>query len=183
MPCPATRQQEARAIVRTAAPIASAAALPAQPLAACPLRVASALQAGNVCGINSLAQGPQICHCEAPKGPWQSPVGSYNFADGFLVIRPGSARFPRRFAPRNDKPGTIPVLTNACTNRQCPTGRRGHRPLQGVCGRRSATKPAACKALTERRYRRNRFVRFCRWHVRVGSIAPGPAVRSPVYGN
>ena len=39
MPCPATRQQEARAIVRTAAPIASAAALTAQPLAACPLRV------------------------------------------------------------------------------------------------------------------------------------------------
>ena len=37
----------------------------------------------------------------------------------------------------------------------------------------------ACKALTERRYRRNWFVRFYRQPVRIGSIAPGPAVPSP----
>ena len=29
----------------------------------------------------------QVCHCEAPKGPWQSREGSFVFADGFLAIR------------------------------------------------------------------------------------------------
>ena len=60
MPCPATYQQEARAIVRTAAPIASAAALTAQPLAACPLRVASALQVGNDCSTFCAASPPSL---------------------------------------------------------------------------------------------------------------------------
>ena len=46
-----------------------------------------------------------------------------------------------------------------------------------------ATKPTACKALTERRYRRNRFVRFYRQPVHFGSTAPGPAVRSPTTHN
>ena len=39
----------------------------------------------------------------------------------------------------------------------------------------SATKPAACKALPERRCRRNRFVRFFRQPVRIAGAAPGPA--------
>ena len=30
------------------------------------------MPAGNDCGTNSLAQCPPTCHCEAPKGPWQS---------------------------------------------------------------------------------------------------------------
>ena len=30
------------------------------------------MQAGNDCSTNSLAQCPPTCHCEAPKGPWQS---------------------------------------------------------------------------------------------------------------
>ena len=30
------------------------------------------MQADVVCGTNSVAQGFQVCHCEAPKGPWQS---------------------------------------------------------------------------------------------------------------
>ena len=29
----------------------------------------------------------QVCHCEAPKGPWQSREGSFVFADGFPAIR------------------------------------------------------------------------------------------------
>ena len=37
----------------------------------------------------------------------QSREGSYVFAGGFPVIRPGPARFPRRFAPRNDNQGSI----------------------------------------------------------------------------
>ena len=65
---------------------------------ACPLRVVSAMQTGNDRGTNSLAQCPQICHCEAPKGPWrpereargsalgvQSREGSYVFAGAFLL--------------------------------------------------------------------------------------------------
>ena len=35
----------------------------------------------------------------------QSRGGSCDFADGFPVIRPGTARLPRRFAPRNDTSG------------------------------------------------------------------------------
>ena len=38
----------------------------------CPWRSVSAMQADVVCGTNSVAQGFQVCHCEAPKGPWQS---------------------------------------------------------------------------------------------------------------
>ena len=59
---------------------------------------------------------------------WQSREDSYVFADGFPAIRPGPARFPRRIAPRNDKPGGIA---------------RSAKPLCNL---------PACKALTERRY-------------------------------
>ena len=85
---------------------------------ACPLRVVSAMQTGNDRGANSLAQCPQICHCEAPTGPRrpereargsalgvQSREGSHDFADSLPVIRLGTARLPRRFAPRNDTSG------------------------------------------------------------------------------
>ena len=61
---------------------------------------------------------PKACHCEAPKGPWrperaargsalgvQSREGSYGFADCFPTMLPGTARLPRRFAPRNDTSG------------------------------------------------------------------------------
>ena len=54
-----------------------------------------------------------ICHCEAPKGSWQSREGSYDFADNLPVIRPGTARLPRRFAPRNDKSENLAPL-NLC---------------------------------------------------------------------
>ena len=36
--------------------------------AACPLRVVSAMQTGIFCGTHSVAQGPQICHCEEAAG-------------------------------------------------------------------------------------------------------------------
>ena len=45
----------------------------------------SALQAGNNCGTNYLAQCLQVCHCEAPKGPWQSREGSCDFAEVSLL--------------------------------------------------------------------------------------------------
>ena len=67
-----------------------------------------------ICGIASMAQGTQVCHCEAPTGPWQSHAGSCDFADGFTVVRPCSARLPRRFAPRNDTSGERAVHQCTC---------------------------------------------------------------------
>ena len=61
-----------------------------------------------------MAQGTQVCHCEAPTGPWQSHAGSCDFADGFPVVRPCSARLPRRFAPRNDTSGERAVHQCTC---------------------------------------------------------------------
>ena len=85
------------------------------------------MQSGNLCGTYSAAQGSQVCHCEAPKGPWrpereargsalgvQSREGSCDFADGFPVVRPCSARLPRRFAPRNDTSGERAVHQCTC---------------------------------------------------------------------
>ena len=34
------------------------------------------MQAGNLCGTHSAARGLQVCHCEAPTGPWQSREGT-----------------------------------------------------------------------------------------------------------
>ena len=44
---------------------------------------------------------------------WQSREGSCVFADSFPTMRPGTARLPRRFAPRNDTSGEREV-------HQCP---------------------------------------------------------------
>ena len=89
----------------------------------------------------------------------QSREGSHDFADSLPVIRLGTARLPRRFAPRNDTSGerevhqcppavellptgrslsaaTGPVgggchLTIACANRLCSTGRGMPLPYNG----------------------------------------------------
>ncbi|MDY5341541.1 hypothetical protein [Faecousia sp.] len=66
--------------------------------------------------------GSRNCHCEGASRPWQSREGSYDFADGFPVSWSGTARLPRRFAPRNDKSGAVAVLTAAGTNRSCSAG-------------------------------------------------------------
>jgi len=67
------------------------------------------------------------------------------------LVRTGSAfpRLPRRFAPRNDTSG-------------------------GYCGTPAPSSGLIplCKALNERRYRRNRSVRFYRHLVRTGSAFP-----------
>ena len=145
---------------------------------------------------------------------WQSREGSHVFADSFPAIRPGPARLPRRFAPRNDTSGGAAIhqrspavecpctgrsmsaatdaiglygLSLPCTSRKClpeiataPLGPRND--TSGEC--RGAPAPSSgliplCKALNERRYGRNRLVRFCRQPIRVGGIAPGAACRSP----
>ena len=126
MPCPATRQQEARAIVRTAAPIASAAALPAQPLAACPLRVASALQVGNDCSIFCAASPPSLSLRGGRRPTWQSRSIRLNRGKAIGEI---ATAFPRlhpkgtssRFALRAPRPRWGLAMTNlgALRRRMC----------------------------------------------------------------
>ena len=146
MPCPATYQQEARAIVRTAAPIASAAALTAQPLAACPLRVASALQVGNDCSTFCAASPPSLSLRGGRRPTWQSRSIRLNRGKAIGEI---ATAFPRlhpkgtssRFALRAPRPRwglamtnleAFAVLTIACTNRKryagsgCPLPYRVH---------------------------------------------------------
>ena len=89
-----------------------------------------------------------MCHSEERSDVGISRSG-LRFRRGLYVIRPCTARLPRRFAPRNDTSG-------------------------GYCG---APAPSSgliplCKALNERRYRRNRSVRFYRHLVRTGSAFP-----------
>ena len=61
------------------------------------------------CRLPIRRRRPNICHCEAPKGPWrperaargsalgvQSRAGSYVFAEGSPVIQTGTARLSRR---------------------------------------------------------------------------------------
>ena len=92
--------------------------------------------------------GYQICHCEAPQEPRQSRSTRSDRRKAIGESATASPRFPRRFAPRNDKPGSIA---------------RSAKPLYNL---------PACKALTGRRYRRNWLVRFYRYLVRTGSAFP-----------
>ena len=62
---------------------------------------------------------------------WQSREGSYVFADGFPVIRHCPARFPRRFAPRNDKLGSIVSLNLYCNHCQ-PAWRSGNAATDAI---------------------------------------------------
>ena len=61
---------------------------------------------------------------------WQSREGSCDFADGFPVVRPCSARLPRRFAPRNDTSGERAVhqclSAVECSPYWAVTTRKGH---------------------------------------------------------
>ena len=57
--------------------------------------------------------------------------GSHDFADSFPAILVGTARLPRRFAPRNDTSGGAALETVRCTGlalRLPLRGRAGHAP-------------------------------------------------------
>ena len=82
-------------------------------------------------------------------GACPAPTGPVRIERRLVQIGNAFPRLPRRFAPRNDTSG-------------------------GYCG---APAPSSgliplCKALNERRYRRNRSVRFYRHLVRTGSAFP-----------
>ena len=91
---------------------------------------------------------PLTCHCEEAQPTWQSRSTRPDRRKAIGESATASPRFPRRFAPRNDKPGSIA---------------RSAKPLYNL---------PACKALTGRRYRRNWLVRFYRYLVRTGSAFP-----------
>ena len=105
------------------------------------------MQTGNDHGINSAVQGSQICHCEeangrrgalsARKRPWGAISGrQLHFRRGFPTIQPGTARLPRRFAPRNDKSEAFAILTVACTDCKCAAGPGCPLPYNGGCDQR-----------------------------------------------
>ena len=128
-------------------------------------------------GYRQNSERLQVCHCEAPAGPWQSREGTADanqlpikwyapiasvaalserlwqlqiwrharrsskaprfviarrptadvaisgrqlrFRQKYPVIRPGSARFPRRFAPRNDNSDNLAPPNHHCNTRSC----------------------------------------------------------------
>ena len=108
------------------------------------------MQAGDICGTNSVAQGKQVCHCEGALRPWQSR----------------STRSDNRKASGEYGSVTQRGVEDAAPYKACAVD-IVHGNLQ------------LPKALTERRYRRNRLVRFCRQPVRIASGPPGGACRSP----
>ena len=99
------------------------------------------------CAPSPTVQCPQICHCEAPTGPWQSREGSYVFAGSILLSTPVLRDCHGRFAPRNDKSGDFTVLTAACTDRYCVAGRGMPLPYSGA--HHLTTAGTGCKCLPE----------------------------------
>ena len=67
------------------------------------------------------------------------------FRREYHVIQPGSARFPRRFAPRNDNSEVHTILTMACTDRQHCAGRGMPLPYNGVYNRREYPEICSCQ--------------------------------------
>ena len=144
------------------APIASVAALTAQPLAALP-----------------------PYGCGVPFTGGERHAGWHYLRHKFIGARPPSLSFrgakrrgnllqPVTFSPR---PTCYP--TWYCEIATSAYGRLAMTSLKACTFNGAAGNMQLPKALTERRYRRNRCIPFYRRPVPVGSTAPGPAVRSP----
>ena len=65
-------------------------------------------------GLDDRVMPPNLSLRGGRRPTWQSREGSCDFADGFPVVRPCSARLPRRFAPRNDTSGERAVHQCTC---------------------------------------------------------------------
>ena len=91
------------------------------------------------------------------------------------VIRPSTARLPRRFAPRNDTSGGAvvhqcpPAVEFSCTRRSTPV--KGHAA--------SVRRQSRQRLRSERRYRRNWCMPLYRYPTRIAGAAPGEACRAP----
>ena len=90
-------------------------------------------------------QPPNLSLRGGRRPTWQSREGSCDFADGFPVVRPCSARLPRRFAPRNDTSGAFTIITIGCSDRQHCAGAGCPLPYNGVCGRRQYAQICCCQ--------------------------------------
>ena len=81
-------------------------------------------------GLDDRVMPPNLSLRGGRRPTWQSREGSYVFADGFPVIRHCPARFPRRFAPRNDTSGwcsgTPVPLYSLISLHKALTTRKGH---------------------------------------------------------
>ena len=111
--------------------------------------------------------GYQICHCEAPQEPWQSRSTRSDRRKAIGESATASPRFPRRFAPQNDKLGSIARSAKPLYNLpacKALTTRKGHAA--------SVRRQSRQRLRSERRYRRNWLVRFYRYLVRTGSAFP-----------
>ena len=93
-----------------------------------------------------------VCHFNG--GRYGTAVPSRDCTPRALPRAARSGRHVGLRPPRNDNSGAFAILTAVCTDCKCVAGPGCPLPYNGRCGRRSATKPAACKALRERRYRR-----------------------------
>ena len=89
---------------------------------------------GGKCGPMLKRQWPPSLSLRGGRRPtWQSREGSCVFTDSFPTMRPGTARLPRRFAPRNDKSEAITILTAAGTDCKCIAGHGCPLPCNGRC--------------------------------------------------
>ena len=124
--------------------------------------------------------GSRVCHC-APPGGESPPDLSLRGSAGAVAISqytPGTQespgefdsaclRFPRRFAPRNDKLGSIARSAKPLYNLPAC---KALNPRKGDAA--SVRRQSRQRLRSERRYRRNRFVRYDRRPVRAGSASP-----------
>ena len=117
-----------------------------------------------------MAQGYQICHCEerSDVAISQNPTGQQGSHRRNRNCLPEIATAP--LGPRNDKLGSL-APQNVC-RKDCQTAWRS------LSAATFFSRAAALCSERRCRPRRGRFPLYRR-PVRVGSIAPGPAVRSP----
>ena len=62
---------------------------------------------------------PRIVIARRPKADVAISRNSLRIRRGFPMIQPGTARFPRRFAPRNDNSDSLAPPNHHCNTRSC----------------------------------------------------------------
>ena len=127
------------------------------------------MQAGDICGTNSVAQGKQVCHCEGALRPWQSRSTRSDNRKASGEYGSVTQRGVEDAAPY--KACAVDIVHG---NLQLP---KALNPRKGDAA--SVRRQSRQRLRSERRYRRNRLVRFCRQPVRIASAPPGGACRSP----
>ena len=127
------------------------------------------MQAGDNCGTNSVAQGKQVCHCEGALRPWQSRSTRSDNRKASGEYGSVTQRGVEDAAPY--KACAVDIVHG---NLQLP---KALNPRKGDAA--SVRRQSRQRLRSERRYRRNRLVRFCRQPVRIASAPPGGACLSP----